>query len=77
MKSVNPCHLKSEGHFHPRGRQYSAKTQAKDKHTSLLDQEFFYFLLTETRNKDINLVLQYYHDKLYSKTHRIFNYQVK
>lgn len=57
MKSVNPCHLKSEGHFHPRGRQYSAKTQAKDKHTSSLDQEFFYFLLTETRNKHINLML--------------------
>lgn len=77
MKSVNPCHLKSEGHFHPRGRQYSAKTQAKDKHTSSLDQELFYFLLTETRNKDINLMLQYYRDKLYCKTHRIFNYQVK
>lgn len=77
MKSVNPCHLKSEGHFHPRGRQYSAKTQAKDKHTSSLDQEFFYFLLTETRNKDLNLMLQYNRDKLDSKTHRIFNYQVK
>lgn len=48
MKSVNPCHLKSEGHFHPRGRQYSAKTQAKDKHTSSLDQEFF--LLPVKRN---------------------------